>query len=293
MSIVGVSPGVLVVVAAVVLGLFRTPLTPRFTVCLLTTAAVLAATTTFVIASATAAGFLAGPARTTALLNWCQAIPGHHRVGTVAGIISLLALVSMATRTRAVIRLNRAALADAPDQRINIVDTPEPLAYAVPRGEGCVVVSTGLLAALDPRERQVVFAHERAHLSQHHHRYLLAGAVAQAILPPLKPLLSQLRHATERCADEEAVSAMSGDRSIVATAIARAALHTTAFRTPLPSFGGGTVPARVQALIGERPEAAIVGAAAGFTLIAAIALAGGASLQMHHLYALYDHVCHT
>jgi len=214
-----------------------------------------------------------------------------HSVGTPTGLLSSLALVAMAVRVTRVVRLNRAVIAEAPDQRITIVDTPEPLAYAVPRGEGCVVVSTGLLAALDPRERQVVFAHERAHLRQHHHRFLLVAAIAQAALPPLKPLLAQLRHATERCADEEAVAAMSGDRSIVATAIARAALHTTSFRTPLPAFGGGTVPARVQALVGQRPEAAIVGAAAGFAIIAAIAIAGGASLQIHHLYAVYDHVC--
>ena len=292
MSLAGIWPGVLVIAVAVGLGLFRTPLPPRVTVRLLTIAAALSAMTTLLITSAVAIGFALGPARSAAILDWCRAIPVHHSVGKAAGMTASALLMIMAVRTTKVVRRNRAVLADAPHQRISIVDTPEPLAYAVPRGPGSVVVSTGLLAALGPRERQVVFAHERAHLRQHHHRYLFFAALAQAILPPLKPLLHQLRHATERCADEEAVTAMSGDRSIVATAIARAALQTNSFRTPLPGFGGGTVPARVQALVGQRPDTKLVGAAVAVTAFAALAIAGGASLQLHHLYGLYEHVCH-
>ena len=54
------------------------------------------------------------------------------------------------------------------------------IAFAVPGDPGCVVVSRGLLDRLEPRERKVVFAHERAHLRLGHHRYLHASEVAAA-----------------------------------------------------------------------------------------------------------------
>ncbi len=292
MSLELVAPGIVVVVLAVGLGVVRTPLPPRTALRLLTLASVSAAAITFIIVSATAAGFLLGPSRSSAVLHWCRVLPLHHRVGTAVGLGATLSLVVIALRMLGVLKRHTAALGLGSGRRIDIVDTPEPLAFAVPRGAGCIVVSTGLLRALDPRERQVVFAHERAHLRQGHHRFLLAGALAQAVFPPLKPLLAQLRHATERCADEEAVAAMYGDRTVVATAIARAALQMTSFGSPLPSFGGGTVPARVEALVGRRPDVILVGMAVVVAVIAAITIAGGASMQLHHLYTFYDHVCH-
>jgi Zn-dependent protease with chaperone function len=97
---------------------------------------------------------------------------------------------------------------------LSILDTAEPIAYAAPGDPGCVVVSKGLLDVLAPRERQVVLAHERAHLHHNHHRYLLAAELAVAVVPVLRPLVVQIRFATERSADESAVAALGGDREL-------------------------------------------------------------------------------
>jgi len=172
-----------------------------------------------------------------------------------------------------------------------VVDSPELIAYAAPGDPGCVVVSRGLLDALEPRERQVVLAHERAHLYHGHHRYLLAGEIAVAIVPFLGPLVDQIRLATERSADESAAEALGGDRRLVARTIARAAITRTVHDGLVGAFGGASVPARVQALIGPPQNPALTVAA--FPVIGATAavtvLAG--SVQVHHFVELIEHVC--
>ncbi|CAN5754244.1 hypothetical protein BH20ACT4_BH20ACT4_06730 [soil metagenome] len=65
--------------------------------------------------------------------------------------------------------------------------------------------------------------YERAHVTHHHHRHLATAEVAAAIMPLVRPLLTRLRFATERWADETAACEI-GDRRLVARAIARAAL---------------------------------------------------------------------
>ena len=98
--------------------------------------------------------------------------------------------------------------------------------------------------------------------------------------------------ATERSADETAVDAFDGDRRLVARTIARAAITRSADVGLVGGFGGGSVPARVHALIGP-PDSTMsiaVGTVAG-ALIATSAMAAG-SVQMHHLAELIDHLCH-
>ena len=49
-----------------------------------------------------------------------------------------------------------------------------------------IAVSTGMLRALEPAERRVLFAHDRSHLyhrHDRHDRHLLAGALAAAVNP--------------------------------------------------------------------------------------------------------------
>src|SRR5699024_8379329 len=58
-----------------------------------------------------------------------------------------------------------------------------PVAFALPRRHGGIVISRGLLDSLAPRELSAVLAHEQAHLSQHHHSVL---AVLDAIAGPLR-----------------------------------------------------------------------------------------------------------
>lgn len=249
--------------------------------------------TVFALVAATATGFALGPARRAEIVEWCRIVPLHHEVGPVVGAVAVVALVAMLARIGLVAHRFRSATRATAGQRISVLPTAEPVAYAAPGRPGCVVVSTGLLASLDARERQVVFAHERAHLRQGHHRYLLVGLTAAAVLPLLRPLVERLRLATERCADEEAVATLGGDRRLVARAIAKAALVTSTYHHDVvPAFNGGPVAVRVNALIGTPPGAWATRFGLGVMIGGVLASLGASSVQIHHLWVLVDHVCH-
>lgn len=93
--------------------------------------------------------------------------------------------------------------------------------YAMPGPPGRVIVTTGMLALLDPEQWSAVLAHERAHLRRHHHLHRTAVGWAAAMNPLLRPLIEGQRWATERWADEEASAAT--DRWVTAVALAKAA----------------------------------------------------------------------
>lgn len=249
--------------------------------------------TVFTLVAATAAGFVLGPARRAEIVEWCRIFPLHHQVGPLLGGLAFVAFVVIVVRVGLVARRFRSATRATAGQRVSILPTAEPVAYAAPGRPGCVVVSTGLLAPLHPRERQVVFAHERAHLRQRHHRYLLVGLLAAAVLPFLSPLVARLRLATERCADEEAVAALGGDRHLVARAIAKAALTTSTYHHGVvPAFNGGQVAARVNALIGTPPGAWATRSGMAVMVAGVVSAIGAGSVQIHHLWVLVDHICH-
>lgn len=249
--------------------------------------------TVFTLVTTTAAAFVLGPARQAQILEWCRIIPLHHQVGPLLGGSALVAFVAVTVRIGLVVRRFRSATQATSGQRVSILPTDEPVAYAAPGRPGCVVVSTGLLAPLDARERQVVFAHERAHLRQGHHRYLLVGLFAAAVVPFLGPLVARLRLATERCADEEAVATLGGDRHLVARAIAKAALATSTYHHGVvPAFNGGQIAARVNALIGTPPGVWATRSGLAIMVAGMLSAIGAGSVQIHHLWVLVDHVCH-
>ena len=137
-----------------------------------------------------------------------------------------------------------------------VADWETPLAVAVPGRPGHLLVTTGILRALDADERRVLFAHERAHLFHHHHRLVTLTAAAAALNPLLIPVRDAVAYLVERWADEEAATQV-GDRDLVARAVARAALATVAPR-PAPvllGMHGGVIVRRVRALQGPAPAA--------------------------------------
>lgn len=141
-----------------------------------------------------------------------------------------------------------------------------------------VVLSTGLLDVLGPREVLAVIAHEQAHRRRHHHLASAAVAVAGAAVPVLRPLAALAAHAAEREADEDAAVAL-GDRRVVAAAVARVGLAGVRARpgVPIPALGagGGRVPARVEALLRPPPTRrtrAVVVLVAVLTISAALTL---------------------
>ncbi|WP_129842467.1 M56 family metallopeptidase [Streptomyces sp. RFCAC02] len=188
----------------------------------------------------------------------------------VAGAAAIPALLAVAAagahalwRHHRLRRRAARALAAVPGQaRIAVLPDDLPYAYAVPGrpgGHGRMVVSSGLLARLDARERRALIAHEHAHLAGRHHRHLLITQLAARANPFLRPLRTAVAYTTERWADEDAARAV-GDRRAVARAIGKAALashgaggrglppaHSPAFAAP------GPVPRRVAALLGPVP----------------------------------------
>ncbi|MFF1496525.1 M56 family metallopeptidase [Streptomyces sp. NPDC058304] len=155
-----------------------------------------------------------------------------------------------------------------------VLEDPCPDAYALPGllGPGRIVVTSGMLRSLDPKEREVLLAHERAHLAARHHLFLAAAQVAGWCHPALAAVIPQVSFAAERAADESAARA-TGSRRLTAQAVGRAALAATRGGERL---GGsmlaagavtGPVPARVKALLIQAPARRIVPALLAMALV--------------------------
>ncbi|MEU3293962.1 M48 family metalloprotease [Streptomyces longwoodensis] len=133
-----------------------------------------------------------------------------------------------------------------------VVESARPDAYALPGRPHRIVVTTAMLRSLDAREREALFAHERAHNAGGHHYFLAAAELAAHCHPALRPVREAIRLAAERAADEAAARRV-GDRRLTARAIARAALatHTADTRRSAvtPAATTGPVPRRVAALL--------------------------------------------
>ncbi|MFI8519434.1 M56 family metallopeptidase [Streptomyces sp. NPDC085481] len=190
----------------------------------------------------------------------------YDEIAGRAAIPALLAVVlaclhALARHARVRRRATR-ALAGLPPRPVAVLPDDAPYAYALPgrRPPDRVVVSSGMLAALNSAERRALFAHERAHLTGRHHRHLLVVRLAARANPFLRPLRTAVAYTAERWADEEAAGEI-GSRRTVARAIGRSALISV----PAPQAGvlahlagggaaaAGPVPRRVAALLGPEP----------------------------------------
>jgi Zn-dependent protease with chaperone function len=141
--------------------------------------------------------------------------------------------------------------------RVAVLDSPVPDAFTTPGLTGRIVVTTGLLRALDSGQRRALLAHERSHLAHRHVWWRLAADLAAAANPLLRPTATAVAHATERWADEDAAAAV-GSRRLVATAIAAAAVARRRHgpvdaAAPAPAAVGGHVVRRVSALLAPPP----------------------------------------
>jgi Zn-dependent protease with chaperone function len=171
---------------------------------------------------------------------------------------------------------------------LSIVNDDCPDAYALPGKPGRIVVTSGMLRALNPSEREALFAHERAHLTGRHHWFLAAAELSAHCHPALRTVCTAIVLAAERTADEAAASA-TGDRRMTARAIARAALASSdTFRTRpsfTPSAASGPVPRRVAALLHRPIRRSRLAPAVALLLLlcatasAATALTGAVSLH--------------
>ncbi|MGW8374929.1 M56 family metallopeptidase [Streptomyces sp. ODS28] len=134
-----------------------------------------------------------------------------------------------------------------------VADSAAMRAFAVPGRPGRILVTAGMLGALDPAERRILLAHERAHLTHRHARIVTAVTLAAAANPLLDPVRGTVAYLVERWADEHAAHAV-GDRSRTARTLARVALLA---QQPCPAqalgFSEHAVLRRVTALQSSPP----------------------------------------
>ncbi len=287
-------PFVVAIAAAAAAALAQRRLRPEIATQTLAVASVAASAAWLWALLALTLGALAEVTSIDRWLSWCPSLYLADRhvawaVGLAAAVLLTSSLVALAMRVGKSVAERRRLPTCGPDG-VLVIDSDEPTAYAVPGRRGGIVVSRGMIDVLDGNERTVVWAHERAHLQNHHHRYLAAADFASAVLPVLRPLARQVRFGTERWADEDSVRS-TGDRLLVARAIAKAALASNDHLHPQMAMAGSAVPARVTALVD--PKHKVFGTGSGMAIAASIMLltVGGSTIQLHHLVSLLQHVC--
>jgi Zn-dependent protease with chaperone function len=159
---------------------------------------------------------------------------GHPVTDPVPGAIGVaacLALLMVGVRGYRALRaerrtrrlLRRLCAGHPADTELIVAASEVPQAFAIPGRPGRILVTSAMLSALEPAERRVLLAHERAHLAHRHGPLVMAATFAAVANPLLGPVRSAVAFLVERWADEQAASAV-GDRRTAARALARAAL---------------------------------------------------------------------
>ncbi|MFG1708626.1 M56 family metallopeptidase [Nonomuraea sp. M3C6] len=268
---------------------------PRLATWLLTVSAVaLAAASSAALALLALAGLARLPL-VAALGHWSARVmqrddPTALWTALIAGALLTAAAAAAVRMFWRRIRILLAAAAEAAclpgTGEVVIMDDPAAEAYAVPGLPGRIVVSTGMLHALDPAERDILLAHERAHLAGRHYLFTAAAQLAAAANPLLRPLASAVAYTVERWADEDAAAAC-GDRRRVARTVGKAALASSRTgarsRFPATALGilgrhsaslrtAGPVPRRVAALLTTPPGRRTLPLAVAAAILLAAAL---------------------
>jgi len=169
--------------------------------------------------------------------------PSVHPVPAVIAVALMIGLAAAAIRVVIVLRRRHRVTRELRalcqtcglGRREELVVAPiaDPHAFAVParfgRGDssrGQILVTVGMLRALNPAGRRALLAHEHAHLAGRHHRQRAVVEVAAALNPLLIPVRAAVAYLVERSADEHAATTI-GDRSVAARALVTAALAGT------------------------------------------------------------------
>lgn len=296
MSIGFLAPLSAAALVALVAGLLQRRLHPQVAAKSLAVACVAVAAASVWALLTLVLGALAGVSFVDRWSSWC---PELYRaddhvaplMGVAAGVLMCVMAIRAVRSARSIYRTRRRL--PQCDEGVLIIDSDRPAAYAVPGRRGGIVVSTGMIDALEPPERAVMWAHERSHLAHRHHRYLIATQLAVAVVPPLRRLADQVHFATERWADEDAACEVGGDRTLVARAIARAAIASVDHRAAAMALADTGVGGRVRAMIDvdRRFLAPLIGGTVGVAVMASTL--AGSGLQLHHLFAFVAHVCQS
>lgn len=214
-----------------------------------------------------------------------EVVRGDHWVAqTLAAVLALEllgVLLLSGVRTARTRRRHRALLelvvepaAAGPDTRL--LDHPAPVAFCIPGARPLLVLSSGMVAELEPAQLDAVVAHERAHLAEHHHLLLLpflAWRAALPVLPAADRAHDAVRDLVEMRADDVALASLSGPerrRTLAAAIVAVAAGAGGQLPDGALAVTGGSVAVRVRRLLA--PAEPLPAAARWTALLGALAL---------------------
>lgn len=175
---------------------------------------------------------------------------------------------------------------------VRVLDTALPLAFSSGIVRPRIFLSTGLLQSLSAEERELLIAHEQAHLARHDSlRLLLARALSLTHLPWVrKSVLAELQLASEQACDEAAARQADAPCKMAELLLKIEGLYQRHFpQAPLVlnllGDNRSMLPARIEALLspaaGQLPRAVL------FTLV----LAGVLAISAHDL--LHDWLEHA
>lgn len=230
-----------------------------------------------------------------------------HAPHTISPVVSLL-LVALAAigawriirgarrlhRARQLLRALVASCEPTDVPGVSMVESPLPICVAAGLLRPRILIARRLLHDWDPEQREIVLAHERAHVRR---RDALVAALARVAcafhLPGIgKWLVDELAVAAEQACDEAAAQAV-GDRDEVAAAIVtvqRAWLHGGAVPVLGPGFAIDALERRVRSLLADPlPPRSL--ALPRFCLLAlSLAALAGASTLHHVAESAISHV---
>jgi hypothetical protein len=160
-----------------------------------------------------------------------------------------------------------------------VIPTSEIVAYTVAGRPPQVVLSRGLLRAVDSEDVEAITAHEEVHVRRRHYRFLLALGAVEAAFGWYRPAARGthlIRFMLERWADEEAAVTSSVGREGLRRALVAVAMTQVA--AELTGFGAvDTVSERAQALSRPASRSSWTGSAPGYVLVSlgAVLAVGG------------------
>ncbi|MFS4097898.1 M48 family metalloprotease, partial [Streptomyces sp. AF1A] len=119
-------------------------------------------------------------------------------VPAAIGLAACAALVVVAVRVHRAVRaerrtrraLGRLCAGQPAGTELIVAASEVPQAFAIPGRPGRILVTSAMLSALEPAERRVLLAHERAHLAHRHGPLVTAVTIAAAANPLLRPVRS-------------------------------------------------------------------------------------------------------
>lgn len=202
-------------------------------------------------------------------------VSGHFVGWLIPAVVVVPAVLLLGAEVRRMARGARVAAGVAAFGRVGalggdvrVLDDPRPLALAVGWRRPVVLVSEGLVAAVDGATLAVVVAHERAHVARGDTRWAGVERLAARLLPAgvAGPLLARVHLAREQVCDAAAAEVV-GSRVEVARALTRVARLGLA--PGGVSIAGAALEARVRQLLdppGARRPVAPVLALVGLVL---------------------------